>query len=663
MAFESPRLDDKDFNDLVQEALKRIPIYTPEWTDHNLSDPGVTLIELFAYMTDVMLYRLNRVPERHYIKLMELVGMSLAEPEAAKSRITMWLSAPQMVDIPIVEGTEVATTRTENEDPVIFSTDYNFTIKVAKLDHVLTSVRRDDGSRTYKVQDAKQAATGFVGKGFNIFQEKPQPGDAIYFGFSRDMTDHIVGIDVTVDRAAGAGIDPSNPPYIWEALSNRSPVEWTRCEIDEDGTRAFNVPGIIRLFVPKMVEGRIEEADGFWIRCRLLRTRENEAQYQESPFFQKLNVASWGGTIDITHANVVRNEVLGRSDGSPGQKFNLQNLPILERTEDEHLLVRLDGDREEVWTEVPDFANSTATDKHYTLDSITGEVRLGPSMPQRDGSVRTYGAIPPKRALLMMNQYRYGGGTSGNLQAFAINSLKTSIPYIERITNRQPAIGGLNAESVEDAKIRLPGHLRTIERAVTANDFQYLAHRAAPGRVARAFALPVAAETSSRVNVFLIPHVRDPERIIAQDELELPDDVKALVDNYLDERRLLTTRLEILPPQYYWVRVKVRVRASKHYKTDRVEKAIYDRLYRFINPITGGMHQDGWAFGRDLTTSDIIAALQDIPGIDFIRSVDLYWIQYKADGSTDIDGPLSIIETVRHGVVASERHDVRADDA
>ena len=255
MPFESPRLDDKTFDDLVQEALKRIPLYTPEWTDHNLSDPGVTLIELFAYMTDVMLYRLNRVPERHYVKMMELLGISLRPPQAAKSRITMWLAAPQPVDVAIQEGTEVATPRTEHEEAIIFSTDYSFAIKVCELTNIFTSTRVDNNRRQYTPQNVKQAEQGFTNKGFNIFQEKPTPGDAVYFGFRRDMTDHILGIDVTVDRAAGAGIDPNNPPYVWEVLSSISPSKWTPCEVDDDGTKAFNVPGCYPTTHP---------ADGCW---------------------------------------------------------------------------------------------------------------------------------------------------------------------------------------------------------------------------------------------------------------------------------------------------------------------------------------------------------------------------------------------------------------
>ena len=81
-------LDDRSFQDLVDEAKKRIPLYCPEWTDHNVSDPGVTLIELFAWMVDILLYRLNQVPASHYIRLLELLGIQLEPPQAASAPIT-----------------------------------------------------------------------------------------------------------------------------------------------------------------------------------------------------------------------------------------------------------------------------------------------------------------------------------------------------------------------------------------------------------------------------------------------------------------------------------------------------------------------------------------------------------------------------------------------
>src|SRR5512137_1932653 len=95
MALTAPNLDDRTFQDIVREARSKIPLYCPKWTDHNLSDPGVTIIELFAWMVDMLLYRMNRVPEKNYIKFMEMVGIKLEPPKASMVDITFRLSAAQ----------------------------------------------------------------------------------------------------------------------------------------------------------------------------------------------------------------------------------------------------------------------------------------------------------------------------------------------------------------------------------------------------------------------------------------------------------------------------------------------------------------------------------------------------------------------------------------
>ena len=77
MPLPAPNLDDRRFQDLVDDAKRLVQRRCPEWTDHNVSDPGVTLIETFAYMVDQVLYRLNRVPERSYVTFLELMGVEL----------------------------------------------------------------------------------------------------------------------------------------------------------------------------------------------------------------------------------------------------------------------------------------------------------------------------------------------------------------------------------------------------------------------------------------------------------------------------------------------------------------------------------------------------------------------------------------------------------
>src|SRR5512135_2696977 len=109
MSLPIPSLDDRRFQDFVDEAKRRIPQYCPEWTDHNVSDPGVTLIELFAWMTDILLYRLNKVPERDFLKFLELIGVRPNPAVPASAELLFWLTAPPHEARTILRGTEVGT--------------------------------------------------------------------------------------------------------------------------------------------------------------------------------------------------------------------------------------------------------------------------------------------------------------------------------------------------------------------------------------------------------------------------------------------------------------------------------------------------------------------------------------------------------------------------
>src|SRR5213082_1154931 len=125
MALPVPNLDDRRFQDLVDEAKLRVQQRCPEWTDHNVSDPGVTLIETFAWMTDQLLYRLNRVPDLNYVKFLELLGVTLLPPTAASADLTFRLSKAQAKALEIPAGTQVSTPRSGRS--VTPSSSRNFT--------------------------------------------------------------------------------------------------------------------------------------------------------------------------------------------------------------------------------------------------------------------------------------------------------------------------------------------------------------------------------------------------------------------------------------------------------------------------------------------------------------------------------------------------------
>ena len=138
MTLPVPRLDDRSMQDIVDEAKGLIHRYCPDWTDHNVSDPGVALIELFAWMTEMMLYRLNQVPDRLYLKFLELMGIHLQGANAAVTDLLFRLTGPQPQPVRIPTGTQVATQRLSETEPVVFQTTRDLLVTPPDLVNCLT---------------------------------------------------------------------------------------------------------------------------------------------------------------------------------------------------------------------------------------------------------------------------------------------------------------------------------------------------------------------------------------------------------------------------------------------------------------------------------------------------------------------------------------------
>ena len=669
MPLAAPKLDDRHFQDIVDEAKKRIPYYVKEWTDHNVSDPGVTMIELFAWMTDMILYRLNRVPDLHYVKFMEMLGMQLREPVPARAWVTFWLSAPQETKVIIPAGTEVASTQTETEPSIIFTTDNDFAIQLPRLVAVKSHMVDEEEERIFVVHDANELLRGQ--ENIAAFTAVPHENDALYFGFENDMSHYLLGFELECDPSGGAGIDPTLPPYVWEASTGSLDEPWQLCEIDpgDDTTKGMNTSGRIRIHVPEMGKTAVNNDIQFWIRVRVLHRSEHSGRmrpYRSTPRLQRVLPLAWGGTTTATHSQKMEKENLGVSDGSAGQIFQLQVAPVLKRRSGETLISQESGQLIR-WTEVPNFANSGADDSHFVLDGVTGELRLGPAIRQPDGTIKRFGRIPTRGATLTFQRYRYGGGLTGNIQAGVLNTLKTSIPFIARVVNRDDAQGGLDAETLEGAMMRAPALLRSRDRAVTEADFEFLAREVLRdtgwGQYRVKCLQPRPARESrvipGQIYVLIIPHVQDPEHRLRPKpeflEMDVESEVYEDLLNYLDERRLLTTRLDIRTPAYHWVSARISIHAVPGTNHARVEDEVLYRLYHFLNPLMGGAKGDGWPFGRDLVISDIYQALQGVAGIQYIREVQLFM---TAAGEGPRGDSVETVEVVGHGVIASGIHEV-----
>ena len=239
-------LDDRRFQELVNEARDRIAKRCPSWTDHNVSDPGITLIELFAWMTEMMIYRLNRVPEKLHVELLELLGTQLDPPAAATTDVRFRLAVPpaEPVPIPAVE-TEVATPRTLTAPPVVFQVSESFMIPVARP--VAYAVER--GGRLAEVT-VNQGVAEPGPDDQRPFDTPPRAGDALYLGFDAPLSRLAMQISVQCAPAPyGQGVDPENPPLDWHASDGRG--GWLPADVLFDSTGGFNRgSGTVEVEVP-----------------------------------------------------------------------------------------------------------------------------------------------------------------------------------------------------------------------------------------------------------------------------------------------------------------------------------------------------------------------------------------------------------------------------
>ncbi len=628
MPLPTTNLDDRRFQEIVDQAKRMIPQYCPEWTDHNVSDPGVTLIELFAWMTEMLLYRVNQVPEKLYISFLNLLGVQLEPPRAARVPVTFYLSAPQPVEVVLGADTEVATVRTENSPAIIFTTEADLVLRPPVVSGLYSRAAGRGGAWT--AHDMRRLSV--TGQPIALFPASLNPGDAFYIALERNHSHHVLALTVTCETAGGAGIDPTNPPLEWQVWQGAMEGRWAACEIEYDGTGGFNNDGEIILHLPHMVSDELQNITSHWLRCRLSDAQAGTNAYRVSPEIRSLAVETRGGTAVARHATTVRGELLGRSDGTPGQRFQIRNTPLLARdpTRD-YLLITPPTGTAERWQEVADFAASSPGDRHYALDSRDGALTLGPALLQPDGMVYRFGAVPHKESELVFSRYQYGGGVIGNVPRAAISVIKTSIPYIARVSNRAAAVGGRDGQSIEDARLRVPQVLRTRHRAVTADDFEYLTTQVA--QVARARCLAPADQPGragesqpGQVVVLVLPQIDHSDTMILPEELTLSAELRGAVQAYLSERCLIGTRLEVRTPQYIWVSVQAKLRV--HPRLDQAQRLEAQRtaeaaLYGYLNPYTGGPDGDGWPFGRDMHISEIYGLLQRVPQIEFVDEVQI----------------------------------------
>ncbi len=336
MPLTPPVLDNRTFEELLRDARLRIPQYNPEWTDFNDSDPGITLLQLFAWLTEMMLVQMNRLPDLNYIKFLQMLGMELKPAQPSTAHLTLTPDGKTGV-VTLPQFTRVEA-NTPGGTPITFETVTGADVVAMPL----TAVGIFDTTRFVNVTAQNDDLRGET---FRPFGWQAKPGSMLYLGFAnvedtdlarfpnRQIFPTRISLRIFKKQDASAGEATSsdilrNPPpkpvtLIWEAF-HADLQRWLPVDADDD-TYAFQREGYISVTAPSRpvatTEQQLSPDPLFWLRCRLDSGNYPSGHIPEIDFI-RVNV------VEVKSLTTMRNELVGNSEGRPSQSFTLSRTPV-----------------------------------------------------------------------------------------------------------------------------------------------------------------------------------------------------------------------------------------------------------------------------------------------------------------------------------------------
>jgi predicted phage baseplate assembly protein len=345
------------------------------------------------------------------------------------------------------------------------------------------------------------------------------------------------------------------------------------------------------------------------------------------------------------------NRLIGRSNGLPGQIFRLYEYPVDRESFIIQVGGKLSNSGEFIWNDwhqVNDFDLSGPGDRHYVLNPATGEVLFGNN---------EHGSIPPVCAEdnICIISCRTGGGDGGNVQANEINSIvgMTELAESIKVSNHAPARGGAANETIMEAGGRVRRELKKQYRAVTCADYEEIA-LATPGlRLSRVKAIPLFTpglkdypenKSPAQITVVVVPYSEYKKPMPGRGFLET-------VRRHLDNYRMITTEVLVIPPEYVQITVHAVVVTALRIRVDPVK--IVEALEQFLDPLDEKDGSKGWPFGRTVYKGDIYGVINRIEGVEYIKEL---WMDAEGAGVVkELSGDIKIPP---HGLVYSGKHEV-----
>lgn len=666
MPFIPPSLDDRSYDDLVQEMLANIPAHTPEWTNPQPGDPGRTLIELFAWLADTILYRANLIPEKQRIAFLKLLGQSMQPAAAATGILSLSLDPSSATPVGIVTPAKITGAvpfETLGEINLLPVTAQAYTKVPLTPDQQTASMPLLTGlQQLYNLSTlpAGYTATAVFANnqadpnGIDVINgttdqsiwlallvAKPENLPAVLNSIGGANGQQILNIGLVPSLSVPGLFSDIGPPAAVQATWQMSqpppaagqPNAYTTLKVLGDTTQGLTQPGIVRLMVPPSVnigapsnDVRADPQSGVGMRppriddpaiaARLLTWVRLSAQ-------TSLRV-SWLGinSVQIDQRTSYNSVVIGVSDGSANQQFTLPRAQIDPTT----FLLEVDmpGLGFQLWQMVDDLSVLQGPVAAFTLDPEAGTVTFGNQLQ---------GMIPPAGRRVRVNTMRAGGGAAGNLPAGSLSSIQafdaSGNQVTQTITVQQPiaTTGGADSETLDHAQQRVPGLMRHQERAVTASDYSSLAQQVPGANIGRVEVLPLFQPQTQAIN---IPGVVSVMVIPGKDGVlnPCPRADRALLETvyqYLDPRRPVAAEMYVIASEYVGLGIGVAVEVKTGYQLLQVNQAVETALRSYLWPIPpGGPDNTGWPLGRTVRSLELQVIVSRVPGVTEVDGLSLF---------------------------------------
>ena len=668
-----PNLDDRTWQDIVDQAKTLIPKFAPEWTDHNPSDLGITLVELFAWIVEGMIYRLNRVPDRNFVEFLSLIGVTL-DPATPASANLVYSIAPGSPPTLVPKGSQAATQQTDDTPALVFETDADKTVLPVNLTHALY-ITPGLLAPKYNVVTGNIAGAPLESSTFTIPAGETT---TIALGFD-SATAQQMALNVRLREPAPAGTLNVTWRYSRAALE---PPNWNSIIGVNDGSEGLTKSGVVTFPGPPLWTGQnpndwntvlaadfasIVDTSRFWIGVSII----NGGLVDRRIVVEHMLFNDVPATNALTIGTA---ETLGTSTGEPFQAFELRNSPLYKTpgvaNPYHHLVIEVRQPAAlgefgpwTMWSRVDDFAAGAGD--VYRMNPVLGVIEFGSHDPV--SAPGGHGSIPEVGSEIRASTYRYvAGGANGNLPAGTISVPRSAIAGVIGVTNPGAAIGGSDQETVEEAKRRGPEVLRNRYRAVTPEDYEYLAReattdvrkvRALEPRLFTAFdTIPVGMNQGDpwtygalnrapgNVNVIVVPD----DSVNVPQPQPTPEMLRE-VDDYLTERRTVTVALNVTGARYLPVRVIVTVRiwsqavalglVEDPLVSNQVLNDLDSKIRRYLHPTRGKADGDGWAIGEHITIAGLFDFLKPTDEVGFISDIQ---VQAQVPAYTPPDRPIVI---------------------